>query len=669
MLSVSKMGGAGHVKYYIELAREGYYLAGGEPEGQWLGSGAVRLGLSGKVDQQAIRRLFEGQMPDDKQALTQKQKYSAIHRGCGKVRSRQLGWDLTFSVPKSVSVAWAAADPETRRQIEAAIAKAIRKAIKHIEEHAAVTRRGHGGSRRERAKLVVAAFPHSTSRALDPQYHVHCLVLNIGVRDDGTGTLDSRPIYQEKMTAGAVFRAELASGLTRMGFRCQPAKHGFKLEGIPDSVCDHFSKRRKAITEKLAELGQDTAADAERVTLTTRQSKGEVPPRDQLLRDWQAQAAEFGVTPETIAALRSQNRVPIQEQNLEHVIDAAVESFAPTKDTFTRREITRHVLDNSVASGLDADRTTKATEQRLKTGGQFVRVDRPQTAREPIYMTRQAKALQADITARINRTKSHRSFIVPDAVVERSIAKFSTPRNPYAEEAKYHASQLLKAAQSKKTMPINRPLVHEQAGQTLDSDGRMLVRTMTQRPGRVVVVSHRFTDQRTLAVRAATRAWHKAGYQVIATSPYRRTTKLLEQETGAPTVTHRKLQFMMHKTFGYHVKHHFAQLGRAALNLPTYSIDAFRIDSSKVLIVDQAHRLSLEELSQLVRDVDRQGGKLVLLAPCIEDMPPGWANVTLSLLDDLSQPEGFDRSAYAHAIAAYQQAQTKPQSHHHEMEM
>ena len=284
-------------------------------------------------------------------------------------------------------------------------------------------------------------------------------------------------------------------------------------------------------------------------------------------------------------------------------------------------------------------------------------------------MTRQAQALQADINSRVNHTKSLRSFVLSNAEVERSIAKYSAPRNPYAEEAKFHASQLLKAAQSRKTMPINRPLVHQQAGQTLDSDGRMLVRTMTQRPGRVVVVSHRFTDQRTLAIRAATRAWRKAGYEVIATSPYRRTTKRLEQATGAPTITHRKLQFIMHPTFGHHVKHLFAQMGRAAVNLPTYSIDAFRIDPKKVLIVDQAHRLSLEELSQLVRDVDRQGGKLVLLAPCLEDMPPGWTNVTLSLLDDLSKPEGFDRVTYAQALAAYCQEQTRSQSHQPTMEI
>ena len=668
MLSISKMG-AGHASYFLDLQREDYYSNGGEPSGKWIGEGASQLGLRGKIDKQIIRDLFDGRMPDGK-PLTQQQKYSAIHAGYGKVRSRQIGNDLTFSVPKSVSVAWAVADAKTRRQIETSINDAVRKVIQHIEEHAAITRRGHGGARRERAKLVVAAFPHSTSRALDPQYHVHCLVLNIAVRSDmSTGALDSKPIFQEKMTAGAVFRAELASGLTRVGFRCLPAEHGFKLAGIPDSVCNHFSKRRKAIINKLTELGKESAADAERATLTTRQTKGEVPPRDKLLRDWQEQAIKFGVTPETIAALLKHNRVPMQERKAEHVIDAAVESFVPEKDTFTRRELTRHVLDNSVASGLDVDRITKATEERFKTDRRFVQVDRPQSDRVPIYMTSQTKALQTDIATRINRTKSQRSFVVSNAVVERSIAKFRESRNPYVEEIKHHASQLLKAARSQKTMAINRPLVHEQAGQTLDSDGRSLVRTMTQRSGRVVVVSHPFNDQRTLAIRAAATAWQKSGYQVIATTPARRNTKRLEQETGASTVTHRKLQLMMHPTFGYQVKHYLSQLGRFVHNLPTYSLDKFRIDSSKVLIVDHAHRLTTEELSQLVRDVERQGGKLVLLTSRIEDMPPRWVNATHSLLNDLSQPDGFDRAAYARAAAMYRRDQTRHQSHNHTMEM
>ena len=45
MLSIGAMGHSqGH--YYINLAQEDYYTAGGEPPGQWRGQGALFLGLT-----------------------------------------------------------------------------------------------------------------------------------------------------------------------------------------------------------------------------------------------------------------------------------------------------------------------------------------------------------------------------------------------------------------------------------------------------------------------------------------------------------------------------------------------------------------------------------------------------------------------------------------------
>ena len=48
MLSIGAMG-SGREEYYLNLAREDYYVAGGEPPGRWLGQGAEALGLMGMV--------------------------------------------------------------------------------------------------------------------------------------------------------------------------------------------------------------------------------------------------------------------------------------------------------------------------------------------------------------------------------------------------------------------------------------------------------------------------------------------------------------------------------------------------------------------------------------------------------------------------------------------
>ncbi|MEO1718295.1 MAG: relaxase domain-containing protein, partial [Planctomycetota bacterium] len=40
---------SGQQSYYTQLAREDYYLEGGEPPGQWRGQGAEALSLFGEV--------------------------------------------------------------------------------------------------------------------------------------------------------------------------------------------------------------------------------------------------------------------------------------------------------------------------------------------------------------------------------------------------------------------------------------------------------------------------------------------------------------------------------------------------------------------------------------------------------------------------------------------
>ena len=135
MLSIGKMG-SGQSAYYIALAREDYYMDGGEPPGQWHGRGAEDLGLSGTVQGEELTRAFEGFHPREDRALI---------RNAGSER-HQPGWDLTYSAPKSVSTLWSQADPETRQIIEEAHREAVKAGLSYMEENAAVTRRGAGGA-------------------------------------------------------------------------------------------------------------------------------------------------------------------------------------------------------------------------------------------------------------------------------------------------------------------------------------------------------------------------------------------------------------------------------------------------------------------------------------------------------------------------------------------
>src|SRR4051812_43621056 len=81
-------------KYFGEgLSRSDYYIDGQEVPGHWGGKAAERLGLSGQVDRDSYFALCDNRNPATGDKLTPRDK-----------DNRRVGFDFTFSAPKSVSV-------------------------------------------------------------------------------------------------------------------------------------------------------------------------------------------------------------------------------------------------------------------------------------------------------------------------------------------------------------------------------------------------------------------------------------------------------------------------------------------------------------------------------------------------------------------------------------
>ena len=135
MLSISlPIKDAGKGDYYLELAREDYYLTDGEPHGLWHGGGANFLALPAQVKKEEFRNLLLGFSPDGRVPCVQN---AGGHRQCG--------WDFTFNAPKTVSVLWSQADPGTREQVERLHQNAVHHALDYLEATGGQTRRGKGG--------------------------------------------------------------------------------------------------------------------------------------------------------------------------------------------------------------------------------------------------------------------------------------------------------------------------------------------------------------------------------------------------------------------------------------------------------------------------------------------------------------------------------------------
>jgi conjugative relaxase-like TrwC/TraI family protein len=136
VLSIGKLG-RGAESYYLQVVATGvedYYLGSGEAPGRWIGSGSMRLGLSGVVAAEDLRVVLDGRDPATGRSLT------GVRRP-----DRLPGLDLTFSAPKSVSLLFALCDGETASVVRRAHDDAVAQALGYLEREAGEVRRGKDG--------------------------------------------------------------------------------------------------------------------------------------------------------------------------------------------------------------------------------------------------------------------------------------------------------------------------------------------------------------------------------------------------------------------------------------------------------------------------------------------------------------------------------------------
>ncbi|MBN8805473.1 MAG: relaxase domain-containing protein [Sphingopyxis terrae] len=283
--SVSALSSAGQAASYYEA--DDYYAEGGLAPSEWFGEAASALGLEGEVDREQFAALLEGRVDGEQLGTTRE----------GKVEHRP-GWDITPSAPKSVSIV---AEVAGDKRLIAAHGAAVKVALAHVENHMAATRVREGGEvqRQTTGNLAIATFRHATSRAQDPQLHTHAVVINATQDKDGKWrSLEPRAFYQLQKEIGAIYRQELAHGVSELGYRIEPGKEAmFEIAGVPDKVIEALSQRTAAIDARLVERGtsreEASAAEKQIAALDTREVKTHADIRE-LHADWRATADASG---------------------------------------------------------------------------------------------------------------------------------------------------------------------------------------------------------------------------------------------------------------------------------------------------------------------------------------------------------------------------------------
>ena len=280
------------------------------------------------------------------------------------------GFDLTFSLSKSISVMWALGDDETRNVIEKCYRQAIEFVISYAEREVFCSRSGTNGIVSEDVTGVIAtAFTHFTSRADDPQLHDHVVVWNRArsVSDGKWRTLDSKAIFKATTTLSELHQGVLSDLLTAelgVGWEARGRRHSskprYEITGVPEALMSEFSQRAEQIAARGDELNSSfveahgrrpTVVETMRLrqvaTIATRPEKTHRSLAE-LTSTWRERAA--GHVPEDeqlawVSSLAGRNDLPLlhtcdlAEPILDDAAQAVVTTVAEHHSTYGRQNL------------------------------------------------------------------------------------------------------------------------------------------------------------------------------------------------------------------------------------------------------------------------------------------------------------------------------------------
>jgi conjugative relaxase-like TrwC/TraI family protein len=340
MIRISQQESAQGAKRYYATAD--YYSEGQELVGVWGGKAADRFGLSGTVDKFSFERLCDNLDPLTGKPLTVRTR-----------TERTVGYDFTFSVPKSVSLLYAmSGDQAILESFRAAVDETMREMETEMKTR---IRKGGQDADRTTGNMVWAEFIHTTSRPVDglpdPQLHAHVFVFNTtwDGKEHRWKAGQFRELKRDAPYFQAAFRVRLANRLQDLGFGVSRKRDDFELAGIPADVLKRFS-RRTALIDKVAEERGilDPQRKAE-LGAETREQKGKALSLAALRKEWNARlsVAERGM----LAAVHRREQVASRPEKSEgQAVDHAIDHSFVREAVVPERKLMTEALKRGLGS-------------------------------------------------------------------------------------------------------------------------------------------------------------------------------------------------------------------------------------------------------------------------------------------------------------------------------
>ena len=655
VISIRRVSLGGGFRYLMESVAAGdgaadrssplarYYAESGTPPGRFLGSGLADLdggrGIEpGTQVSEEHLRLMLAALADP---VSGEPVGGAPKAPAGAVPV--AGFDLCFSPPKSVSVAWALADAETKAVIYDCHIEAINYVVTYAEREVFHSRSGKNGIVEEDVTgVVAAAFTHWASRADDPQLHDHVVVWNRArsLTDGKWRTLDSRAIFKATTTLSELHQGVLSDLLTaRLGVgwatrrRRHSAKPRYEITGVPERLMAEFSRRSEQIAEHSAQLREEFAAahgrSATRVedmrlhqvaTIATRPDKAKHSLAT-LTGQWRDRAVKHVAVDDQLAfvsALRDRNDLPLLRSDdlgdpiLADAAEAVVMTVAERHSTYGRHNLLAeaHRVLHGVRFATPDDRVAVAERVTGLAISKSLRLTPPELYHVPHHFRR------ADGSSRL-RPRTHVVYTTT-AILEAEARLLEAARQVSGPRA----SEVVAATVASGNLPGR---AHE-----LSADQSLAVNKIVT-SGRVVdvLVGPAGTGKTTAmaGLRAVWEATHGSG-SVIGLAPSAVAAQVLSDELGIETentakwltdwrrfpemaAVRRRLETNLAR-HPYPSSPAAARL-RAKLRSVEQTMARSRLSPGQLVIVDEASLASTFVLDELVSAARQAGAKLLLV--------------------------------------------------------
>lgn len=538
--------------YY--LGRDG---APAEAPGRWLTdpTALARIGVTpGTMEPDELRALMEGRRPGASEPVWL--------RAAGPDGSRAGGIDVTFSAPKSVSIAWALSDQ--RAALEAAHHAAVEAAVDYLRETVELTVRYDAAAGAAvpapAAHVHAAAFTHTTARGVgeeapDPQLHSHVVLTSVEREDGSVAAVRSRPVLRAAREVGAYYRGHLAGELRQLGYAIEPAGDDgryFRISGITEPMERAFSARTEEVKRAAREFRAKHGREPERgelrdLAVRTRERKALPRDRSELDRVWERRGLEAGVDREVVAAVRSAASAVVVPDR-ERWGDRVENGVTARRAAFRAAELRTVALEQAAGHGLEPRRALVEVDELRRDGRVLDLADGRMT-------TARVREAEREIEERVGVMASDAARAIAAPTIEAGIRS-----------------------------------VEARLGAPLSVEQREAVATITG-PGRAAVLIGPAGTGKGVVIDAAAHAERATRREVWGVAVAGRTAQRLGESTPA-------LEGRVRTIDGF---------------LAAVEHGRIRLDANATVYVDEAGMSDTNRLHPLVAAVDRHGASLVAI--------------------------------------------------------